>query len=347
MSTYSQKIGSWMNSKTGCGLVDLCRKFGYPNRETMIMSLDETDERKSKLVIKKNAELLKLYLACSNSSKSISRKGENRSWTQYFKDLITGWILEDLTIEQFRNWGLDVKRNGQDAKRIIEVDGNVSQDADLVISVGDVSRRVELTNEFNSILKNDGFIEKRAPALFNLWKTKGIWIFRDVEHGKYILVDFATEKVTIHLRHHNTAGNWSKDVHRYILSENGKKERDERMLAAEVISVVGCSIEGKEQPPLVEIEDEDSPPQVFTIGGGFKKDSSNVEETSEEVNQKKTKESISLVKSKKVETTKAKAESVRQYVSKPVSSRVEVPSEEDEENNTSYDGVDLGDEDFV
>ena len=71
--------------------------------------------------------------------------------------------------------------------------------------------------------------------------------------------------------------NWSKDVHRYVLEENGKKVREDKLLAPEIISVVGCSIDGKKQPKIEEIEDKDSPPQDYGVGGNRRNAKSNVE----------------------------------------------------------------------
>ena len=347
MSTYSQKVGSWIKERSGSNLQDFCKRFGYYPVAVKIMGLDENDEKGTKIAISRDKELKELYIACSKSPKAISRKGDNRSWTQYFKDLITGWILEDLTMEQFKRQGIDIRHNGKDSKRVIEVDGNVSQDADFIVTVGDVSRRVELTNEFNSILYEQGFIEKRAPALFNLWKNKGIWVFRDIDRGKYVLVDFGTENIVLHLRHHNnTAKDWSKDVHRYVLSENGKKVRDERMLAAEIISVVGCSVEGRDRPALTEIEDKDSPPQVFTIEGRFRGKEQQLplqQEVQHRVEKEKT----------IVEKSPTKPPSKREEPKKPeveTPSIVESSSETETEDEMDIDNgieMDLGDGDFV
>lgn len=269
---YSKKVGLWLLEKSGCTLQDFCRKFNYPQRETDIIGLDEENEKESKRIICLNPQLRDLYLTASKDKATIVRKGQNRSFTQYFKDVITGWVLEDLIIEMLQSQGIDIKRNGRDSGRKIELGSSVNQQADCLITIGNCKRTVELTNEFNSILEEDGFIEKRAPALTNLWKNKSIWIYRDIKRGKYVLVDFATENTIIHLRRHNTSkADWSKDVQRYYLEENRKRERDDRLLTAEVISVVGCNIEGKAQPVLKEIEDEDSPPLEYSKGAEHKK----------------------------------------------------------------------------
>ena len=266
--SYTTKVGNWIEQQTGCTLGDLCRKFRYYSIAQKIIALDENDERKTKLTIARDSELKHLYEEFAKNPKALSLRGQKRSWTQYFKDLITGWILEDLTMEMLRREGLDIKHNGVDGLRHITIANKVTQAPDFTVTVGNYSRKVELTNEMNHLLENMGYIEKRAPSLYKIWAEKGIWIYRVIDQGKYVLVDFATERVMLHLRWHDSSSKgWSKDVYRYILSENNKRERDDRLLASEIISVVGCSIEGKEQPPLTEVEDEDSPPRVFTIGG--------------------------------------------------------------------------------
>ena len=276
--TYSQKVDEWLFAKSGCHIIDFCRKFGYYNLALKIMTLDESDEKKSKAIMSKDPELKALYIAASKDESTIARKGKNRSFTAYFKHVITGWVVEDLVMAMLKKQGIDIVNNGHDSNRKIAIGKDVTQDADFRITVGKNTRKIELTGEFNQILSQDGFIEKRAPALVHVWKEKGIWLYRDLMHGKYVLIDFATEKVKLHLRRHNNVlANWSKDVHRYVLSENGKKVRDDKLLAAELISVVGCSIKDKEQPKIEEVEDKDSPPQDYGLGGIRRNAKSNAE----------------------------------------------------------------------
>lgn len=339
--TYSQKVGPWLLKQSGCSLQDYCIKFGYDPCLIKIMNLDENDEKKSKQIIARDKELKKLYIESANDKYATSRKGSNRSWTQYFKDLITGWILENIVVEMLRAQGIDARLNGADAKRVIRIGKNVSQEEDLLIRVGDVCRKVELIHELNPILEKEGFIEKRAPALFKLWQDKAILLYRDLSRGKYILVDFGSENVTLHLRHHNTVKNdFSKDVHRYVLSENGKMERDDRLLAPELISVVGCNIDGKEQPELIEIEDEDSPPQVFTVGGKFR--------------EKKTNKAVPVQKQVEKVVVEPKNTKVERKPEQPsVDTHTEqseelAPTEETEEEIVENQiDIDYGDSDFV
>lgn len=365
--TYSQKVNEWLVQKSGRSLQEYCRYFGYYPLAIKIMGLDENDEKKSKKIIGGDKELKEHYLKHAKDPKSISRKGENRSWTQYFKDLITGWVIEDLVIEMMRKQGIEVKHNGRDAGRVIDIGSNVNQQADIEITVGEISRKVELTNEFNTILMKHGFIEKRAPALVNLWKEKGIWLYRDISNGKYVLIDFATENITLHLRHHNTVSStWTKDVHRYILEENGKKIRDDRMLAAELISVVGCSIEGKEQPELKEVVDEDSPPKKFGTRGLHKaqKESATKEATEDgklkekSISKGNTKVGKDTIKTAKNDTVLADVEPEQQSEikkeeeSEGLAVETDYDVEYDELDNSSegmeeFTPIVMGDEDFL
>lgn len=265
-TTYSQKVDTWLRKVSGCSLLDFCRKFRYYDTAVRIMELNPLDERGSKIAIKRSPDVLELYTSFSKDAESCSREGANRSWTNYFQDLIAGWVMEDLTKEMLASCGLEVRLNGKDSKREIKL-RDARQDADYLIRVGDNERRVELTSEFNPILETEGYIEKRCPALIKLYEAKGIWVYRDLSRGKYVLVDFAAESVNLQLRHHEI---WTKDVHRYVLAENGKKERDDRLLVPELISIIGCGLGDKEQPSLMETEAKDHPPKVFGLGGTFR-----------------------------------------------------------------------------
>ena len=342
--SYSQKVDEWLFAKSGCHAIDFCRKFGYYSLALKIMALDENDEKKSKAIMAKDAELKNHYIRCSKDPQSIARKGANRSWTRYFKDLITGWVVEDLCMTMLKQQGLEIVHNGHDAQRRIAIGNDVTQEADFCIKVGEVVRKVEMSNEFNHFLTKDGFIEKRVPALFRLWQNKGIWIYRDLRNGKYVLIDFGTEKIKLHLRRHNNVmADWAKDVHRYVLEENGKKIRDDRMLAAEIISVVGCSIDGKEQPQLEEVIDGDSPPQDYDVGGMKKapSDATAKKEVKKATVQKETAKTMEV-------SPKPKQSAQPKYTPQATPSPPMASIKDDDEvESQSWAGVDLGDDDFV
>lgn len=347
--TYSQKIDHWLQKQSGCTLLDYCKHFGYYPLAVKIMGLDETNEKATKRAIAVDKELRDHYLTFAKDTWAQIAKGSGRSWTHYFKSLIAGWVIEDLFIEMLHKQCIDIQHNGCDAQRKILPGDNVQSRADFQIRVGEVSRKVELTSEFNSILKDEGFIEKRAPALVTLWKDKGIWIYRDIPRGKYVLVDFAVEKVKLHLRSHNTSeNNWTKDVHRYILAENNKIERDDRLLAPEIISMVGCSIDDIEQPMLEEVEDIDSPPMKFSCGGILKdslkssKDKAKILEAKLDVIKKST--------HKKEEKRTEDRSSIKVSpppIPQPPPPTESLPYEEDESEEALCDNMDYGDSDFV
>ena len=262
--SYTHKVNEWLVSNARCSVIDCCIKFGYYPIAVKIMGMDDNNKGQIQKTLKSDKSIKELYLRYSNDKDANMRKGKNRNWTTFFQDMITGWVLEDLVIEMFRRQGVDIGHNGKDFQRVIDIGKDVSQESDCVVKVGEITRKVELSNEFNTILDDYGYIEKRSPAIYNLWRNKAIWLYRELKSGKYVLIDFATEPVKTHIRYHQV---WDKDVHRYVLEENGKKVRDDRLLAPELISVAGCGIDGKDQPELTEIIDSDSPPRVWGLGG--------------------------------------------------------------------------------
>ena len=281
--SYYRKGNDWLLTTSGCSVLDYCVKFGYYPIAIKIMGLDADNKEQIQSTLKADNELKQLYVKYSKNPSANERKGSGRNWTEYFQYMISGWVLEDLVMEMFRRQGIDIRHNGKDFKRVIDIGREVSQESDCVVTVGGVTRKVELSNELNTFLKNEGYIEKRAPAIYNLWSNKAIWLYRELKSGKYIIVDFATEKVTSHIRYHET---WKKDVNRYVLEENGKKVRDDRLIAAELISVVGCGIEEKEQPELTEVIDTDCPPHEWGKCGHRDKHRNERKEKVEEVKEK-------------------------------------------------------------
>lgn len=259
---YYQKIDNWLMEHSGCSIRDYCHKFKYNPLVLKVVELKD-DQKTVQSALRKDAELKELYIRFSRNKDATARKGD-RTWTHFFHDLIAGWVIEDLSIEMLRYQGVDIVHNGRDAQRVLDIGKNISNEADCVVTVGNSKRKVELSNEMNTFLSEFGYIEKRAPAMYNLWKDKVIWLYRELKTGKYVLVDFAVEPVTAHLRYHKE---WGNDAHRYVLAENGKSMREDRLLAAELIAVVGCGIDGKEQPVFQEVVDETLPPQKWEIGG--------------------------------------------------------------------------------
>ena len=253
----------WLFKRSGCHIVDLCRYFGYPDLTVKVMSLDADDEKTGKAIIAKDTEMRTLYSRFAKDKSVQYRKGENRSLTGFMQDMIIGWVIEDLLRKQLEENGIEADLAGADKARVIDIRDSVNSSADLRIKVGDVVRNVELTAEFNNILADSFYIEKRVPALMNCWKNGNIWLYRDLLHEQYVMVDFATEKVKLHRRYHgnNVAPSWSKEVHRYVLAENGKKVRSDRLLIPEIISIVGCSIDNEKKPIIEEVVDKDSYPK--------------------------------------------------------------------------------------
>lgn len=352
---YPQKVDAWLQKTSGCSLIDYCKRFGYYPLVLKVMALkvifkrddsgkihelDQEDE------INKDKELKDLFQSFYADKNAMFRKGDDRSLTGYLQDLTAGWVIEDITVEILKYQGIDIVLNGRDKRRQYLIE-SVTQDPDFRITVGNNTRKVEFSSEINNILERKGFVEKRAPALYRLWAEKCIWLFRDLQRGKYILVDFATEPTILHLREHNTTKTqWTKDVHRYVLAENHKIERDDRLLAAELISVVGCAIGDKETAPLTEIEDEDSPPKTWGKGG--KRKTALVQRNIPAPKNHPVKKQVqepSLAPTR--EAAKPSSIVSERMPQNAEPKRIVKPTIIEEDDNIDFSGQSLGDEDFV
>lgn len=264
VGSYAYKIDEWMKKNFRVSLVNLSKKLEYNEAMQQILSTDENNKAAMVALYKANKATFDEFNGHEISRK---RRGDKRTWTEYFKGVIAGWLFEDLFVLWLQSNGLDANLTGTDNDRVLKVNG-VTTDSDVCIRRGDVSRRVELIFEFNDILNDKGLIEKRSPALVTDHKEKAIALYINLKHNQYVLIDTAVEKVKLHLRYHDTSDKcWDKDVHRYILAENGKTARPLEQLFDELWDCCEKSALEGEQPELEEIIDTDSPPKYYTTGG--------------------------------------------------------------------------------
>lgn len=260
--SYAFKVDEILHSNCRCSLVDICKRLGYSQTLIDIISTNENDK---KSLIALSRKYKTMFLSFDADEKNNRQKGKNRTWTEYFKTLISGWVIEDIFSLWLSHKGLNISNTGTDAERKILLRG-VTNTADLKISKDGKERKLELVVEMNNILQESGFIEKRCPALIVCHREKSLYLHIDIKNRAYVLIDFASESVHLHLRHHNTAADWDKDVNRYVLEENGKKPRPLENLLSELEAALVIA-PPKEQPKLEETIDEDSPPTKYLPGG--------------------------------------------------------------------------------
>lgn len=264
---YFKHTNDFLLRETGHSIIDYARYYGYPETEVKILQLEGTDDKRLKPVIVKDADLKSLYCRMGKNQKAKQREVSDgkRSWTAYFKQLVTGWIWENITFDYLANvCQFKVMSSGCDRERKI-LDNFVDQAPDFHVCYNGMQRNIELTVECNEVCARDKYIEKRCGTAFQTMREKGagtIWLYLDLLHKKYVLIDFAREVVVGIVRWHDLLG---KDVCRYNLEDHGKIPRDIGMLKAELQDCVGKSLEGNVQPPPDWRKDEKNPPHDHDI----------------------------------------------------------------------------------
>ena len=267
---YSDKVNKWMLDNHGISLLEFCSLMKYPERELEILSVKRDKESMMALYRKYQP----LFDESQKNELCKKRKGKNRTWTEYFHAVIAGWAMEDILSLWLAKNGFEVDKSGVDRCRKLLVT-SITNAPDIVLSKnGHPKRKVELVFESEDYISKYGYIEKRLRALWDAHEAGSVFLFVDISCNKYVVIDFALEDIKLHLRHHKR---WDKDVHRYVLEENGKIPRPVSMLIEELEAVCLSETDGT-TPHFEEVEDEDCPPVEFATGGRLRTDTESVEQ---------------------------------------------------------------------
>lgn len=256
---YADKVNKWMQDNHGISLMEFCTLMKYPERELEILSVKRDKESMMALYRKYKS----LFDESQANELCKKRKGKNRTWTEYFQSVIAGWAMEDMLSLWLTKNGFEVGKSGDDRCRKLLV-SSITNAPDIIIGKsGHNKRKVELVFESEDYISKYGYIEKRLRSLWDAHKAGSVFLFIDISCNKYVIIDFALENIKLHLRHHKK---WDKDVHRYNLDENGKIPRQISMMIDELDAVCLSDMNG-ETPLFEEVEDKDSPPTEFGLGG--------------------------------------------------------------------------------
>ena len=201
----------------GKTLAEVCEALGFKQEYIDFIKVDERDIA----VCKANARKYKpLIMALENDPLSKKRRGD-RTWTEYIKTIICGWIGENLFAMYLTKNGFTVKCNGVDKDRKIETGNNVGARPDFIVGYGGSERKIELIQETNSIAENDGYIDLRGNKIQRCAENKAIVVYRELLHKKYVMIDFGCENARV--RRIDYHKGWTKPAMRYFLEANGKR----------------------------------------------------------------------------------------------------------------------------
>lgn len=90
---------------------------------------------------------------------SLTHKMDNRSAVEYGEELVRGWIIEDLILEEFNSLGIPVKLSGEDKNR--EFLEQTTSDADLVTEVDGEITHIEVVSDYTGFWQRSGDADLR------------------------------------------------------------------------------------------------------------------------------------------------------------------------------------------
>lgn len=164
------KIEKFFNKK----IVDIAKECKFPEYSILVL---ENDERG---LHHKYPRIYQNILSCSYAA-------DSRTPMEYAKDLVIAWVFEAYVMENLRNQGLSVERNGGDKDLMILDQGKVNANSDFIIN----GKRVELISNYTSYWKRNGCFELRDSKLYHLQDTKSVVIGVSTDYDKYLLIDFS------------------------------------------------------------------------------------------------------------------------------------------------------------
>ena len=164
-----------IKARKGIGLGTLARYFRLPQFSLDLLRGDVKAAEKDDPVQYDNL--------CSQT-----KQGDSRDLLTYAKDAIAGWIVEDLTLVEFRKFGFVLRLNGIDKERKFTHSSVITNQADFILTYNGKEYPAELASTLeDSWIKYDS-IWLRINKLDHLGEQKALLIGTDLYTGKFALV---------------------------------------------------------------------------------------------------------------------------------------------------------------
>ena len=197
-------------------LLSVAQELGYSEQNLDILGGDFTNLEEKKRIYKKHKKLFDNFLA---DERNIGLM-DGRQVYEYFKDLISGWIGEDLLVKALNEYGFKASVANADKDRVIKTKHEgITGEPDIRIEYEGNVRYLELMDALSPVETFGQFDLRRAKAE-NQYNRKNLFLLHGLGDGKYILIDFMRDNVTVTYNYPNPRyGNKPCSVVR--LQENG------------------------------------------------------------------------------------------------------------------------------
>ena len=202
-------------------LLSVAQELGYSEQNLDILGGDFMNAAEKKRIYKKHKKLFDEFLADERNKRLM----DGRKVYEYFKDLIASWIGEDLLVKALNEYGFNASVANADRDRVIKTNYiGVTGEPDIKIEYEGNIRYLELMDALSPV-EEYGQFDMRLSKAKNQYTRKNLFLLHGLADGKYVLIDFMRDNVTVTYNYPNPRyGNKPCSVVR--LQENGIQMHD-------------------------------------------------------------------------------------------------------------------------
>ena len=174
-------------------LASVARELGYSEQNLDLLECNGEDAAAKKAIYKKYRGLFDAFLKDERNKALV----DGRNVLDYFKDLIASWVGEDLLVRALNEYGFTASLANADSDRVIKTKRvNVTGEPDIKVELEGNVRYLELMDALSPV-ERYGQIDLRLDKAKNQFNRKTLFLLHGLADGKYLLVDFLRDNITV------------------------------------------------------------------------------------------------------------------------------------------------------
>lgn len=188
-----ERWDEFLQSRYNRTLLSVAQELGYSEQNLDLLGCASEDALGKKSLYKKYKKLFDSFLN-DEWNKSLV---DGRNVLDYFKDLIASWIGEDLLVKALNEYGFKASLANADSDRVIKTERrSVTGEPDIKVEYDGHVRYLELMNALSPVEKYGQF-DLRLTKAKNQFTKKTIFLLHGLCDGKFVLIDFMRDNVTV------------------------------------------------------------------------------------------------------------------------------------------------------
>lgn len=174
-------------------LLSVAKELGYSEQNLDLLGCDPKDKEAKKRVYQKHKHLFDSFLHDAWNMALV----DGRNVLDYFKDLISAWIGEDLLVKALNEYGFNASLSNADSDRVIKTERRIiTSEPDIKVEFEGNTRYLELMMALSPVEKY-GQIDLRLSKVKKQFNRKNLFLLYGLADAKFILIDFLRENVTV------------------------------------------------------------------------------------------------------------------------------------------------------